>query len=291
MEINKSAEMTTILGNLVIVMVLYKSGLDQSETVASLLKDSNHKFDILLYDNSPLEQYAEKNFEYHNLNITYVHDETNPGLAGAYNYALKYASEENYNWLMLLDQDTVLSNEYLNSLKDLNMDSLPDEIAAIIPKVVSLTGDKVISPLKMKLGGFVKPVNLSSGVVDEPVTGINSGTILNVDYLKSIGGFGTEYTLDMLDHWYFRKIYNDGFKCFLLSATINQNLSVHGVYEENVSPGRYEQMLSAESKFISGQGLLGVGMFKIRLLFRILKQLRFKNKKYLALTLRYLGKF
>ena len=48
--------------------------------------------------------------------IHYVHDPSNGGLASAYNYALARAESEEREWLLLLDQDTSLTAEFISEL-------------------------------------------------------------------------------------------------------------------------------------------------------------------------------
>ena len=48
--------------------------------------------------------------------IHYVHDPSNGGLAPAYNFALEHAESEGREWLLLFDQDTSLTVDFLVEL-------------------------------------------------------------------------------------------------------------------------------------------------------------------------------
>lgn len=270
-----------------IVIVLYKTKLEESNTMISLQECIAQNISILVFDNSPIPQYDRSDFVFNKFNIHYYHDPNNPGLSTAYNYALHLAKEANYNWLMLLDQDTIITKDYINEIQSLNFNELSDKVVAIIPRVVSSIDNKIIAPVKVFVGAVFRPVSLCSGDVTEKISGINSGTMLRISYLNSIGGFSKNYSLDMLDHWYFRKIFNDKKIIYLLKSNIHQNLSIYSGFETHVSFVRYQQMLVAEKLFVSEDGPFSSFIYKFRLIFRVLKQIKYKNKDYFKLTLKH----
>ncbi len=96
------------------VVVIYKLEIAASKTIASLHslgRQPGLEISLLIYDNSPSPQTCEHPIA--NLfPVTYVHDPQNGGLAPAYNRALQMAEANGAEWLLLLDQDTVLSADY-----------------------------------------------------------------------------------------------------------------------------------------------------------------------------------
>ncbi|MDA6068802.1 glycosyltransferase [Flavobacterium sp. AC] len=275
-----------MLDKLFIVLVLYKTSLEESKTIRSLCEVLDYPIDLLVYDNSPTRQYQEEYFQYDKFKVHYRHDKLNLGLSTAYNFALEFAMLANKPWLLLLDQDTTFTREYILQLSGLEIEKLSENVVAIIPKVISLEHNQMISPSKMLIGGICRPINVSAGILDKPISGINSGSILSVSYLKSMEGFDLKYSLDMLDHWYFRKIYRDAKNVTLLNSTIYQDLSILGDFEANVSFERYKQMLTAEMHFISEDGFLSKFVFKVRLLVRVIKQMRYKDSRYYKVTIK-----
>lgn len=104
--------------------------------------------------------------------------------------------------------------------------------------------------------------------------------------MKSIGGFNLSYALDMLDHWYFREIYKQGKYISLLEGVIFQNLSVSDNLEKNMSLNRYKNFVEVELKFFKSDSIKQYCFYKLRLFFRVIKQMRFMNKEYYRLTLK-----
>ncbi|EJL66731.1 glycosyltransferase [Flavobacterium sp. CF136] len=265
--------------DLFLVIVLYKKNLSNSETLRTLGEFLNSPINILVFDNSPDRQYFSDYFIFNKFRVKYFHDGSNPGLSAAYNFAIKEAVFENKRWVLLLDQDTVFTKDYFSEILTLDSLKLHADTVAIIPKVFSLY-DNIISPAKMYLGGLCRPIIIDSGLSNDPITAINSGTIISVAFIKKIGGFSELFPLDMLDHWYFREIYKLKKKVLVLNSIIFQNLSVAGNYQKEVSVVRYRNMLIAEKLFVKQDGVIAYTIFILRLIRRAFKQIRFKNKKY-----------
>ena len=274
-----------VFNDVFVVIVLYKKSLSNAETIITLSEFLTLPVDIFVFDNSPDRQYDEEYFDYKNFKVKYFHDGSNPGISIAYNLAIDEAVKIDKKWILLLDQDTIFTRQFVLEVSSFNFMKLNIDTVAIIPKVVSLENN-IISPAKMYLGGLCMPKKTDSGLAHGALTGINSGTIINVQFIRKIGGFDRSFALDMLDHWYFREIYRLNKKVFVLNSLIYQNLSVAGDFEKEVSVARYYKMLVAEKLFVRQDGTFAYGIFILRLLRRALKQMRFKNKQYFFVSLR-----
>src|SRR5690606_15818190 len=79
----------------------------------SLLK-SDLPTRIYVYDNSPnIDEEAIANPF-----VFYVHDNKNPGVSKAYNEGAKFAKDNGKNWILLLDQDTQLPEDFLRKIEE-----------------------------------------------------------------------------------------------------------------------------------------------------------------------------
>jgi hypothetical protein len=98
----------------------------------SSLPDGQADIRILLYDNTP----GGQDIDALSPDILYKEDFKNGGLATAYNYALQIAEEENYDWLLTLDQDTSLPIDFLCKVCHAATFVAPmPTVAAIVPKM------------------------------------------------------------------------------------------------------------------------------------------------------------
>lgn len=270
--------------NILIVVVLYKINLDNSLTYNSLLKVFNETPDILssvkciMYDNSPsrMYDYTKNKFAYE-----YVHDCENGGLAAAYNYALNAAITNNYDWILLLDQDSILSSDFMKiSIDNLKEKKIDENVVAVVPKVIC--NNRVISPSKDIFGTILN--SKVSGICDFPITAINSGSFIKTSFLKEIGGFNKIFKLDSLDHWLFHIIYSCGKSVFISDTMIEHELSVTD-FNKYMSVERYENILRAEALFLrlykSRKDNL---LYIIRLLARVFKTLITVRNKFICLV-------
>lgn len=274
------------------VIVLYNTKIEDSSTYntlnaslgASVLSGS---IDIAIYDNSPVSQLAATTLP---TNILYFHDVKNGGIARAYNYALDLALQRGCDWLLLLDQDSELPLDFIaNCLSDIRLHHDNFLIAAIVPVVYC--GSKLISPCKVGWGGKLFPMkDHRTRVQPYEITAINSGALVKVAFLDSIGGFSNEFWLDMLDHWLFRIIYSKKMNVAVGNNNILHDLSIQNY--STISLTRYQNIISAESHFsITDRSFWHRTIFRTRLAVRVLKFLFiYKRTDLSSMTLSYVLK-
>ena len=280
--------------NLLIVLVLYNELLEDSKTFKSLILETKPlgaaRYTLLIYDNSLkvrsdlsfLEQYRLY-FEFF-----YISDKSNPGISYAYNTAIDLANKENVSWLLLLDQDTVLSPKYISTF--LETVKTPNEfIVSYVPRIFSKLSKNIISPFRINSIGIMNNIsNEIKGIFKHNAIAINSGAFVNVNFVNSIGGFSKEYPLDMLDFWLFDKIYSKGKYLYILDMDIEHDLSVLN-FENDVSLSRYKSILSSENLFFK-TNVIKMFIYKIRLIKRLLLQSQLNDKSYFKVTLKFLFK-
>ena len=127
------------------VIVLYKSIYNECKTYRTFIQ-KNKDINVYICDNSPCRQNCEDYTV-----VKYDHSSFNLGLSKSYNKACDYAKINNYNWILLLDQDTDFSNV---SIKDYiaKIDLLPYNSFNIVASVnvKSLTDNSYV----FRMGSF-----------------------------------------------------------------------------------------------------------------------------------------
>jgi GT2 family glycosyltransferase len=266
-----------------IVLVVYNRDIDRSETYRSLFESSNNLSNIklIIYDNGRIGQ--ELSFS-DSVNISYLHDASNPGLAAAYNYALSTIVDQN-DWMLLLDQDSKLPTDFISRLIE-TINKIADEsIVAIAPHIVCK--NTFVSPLKVGFGGRLLALpEWYTGASAVELMGINSGMAVRVSFMKQVGGFNQEFWLDYLDHWLCRTIYAKGKKLYVSSSIVNHDLSVSNYNE--VSEERAINILNAELIFYTKyKSKAEQIVYLFRLIARGIKQFMFlKNKSISCFSLK-----
>ncbi len=244
------------------IVVIYNREPAQSQSFSSLLQilkehpEWAKHFSLVLYDNSPQPQTHSFVADFP---IHYVHDASNGGLARAYNYALARAESEEREWLLLLDQDTSLSAEFISELvatsETLHSRS---EVAAIIPKLQ--VNGKIESPstdffdqMRRQFEDLQPAINQDVvGLQQQRLCSYNSGSALRVAALRSIGGFPVEFWLDFLDHAVFHALYSRGYRVYVMRATLPHNSSYSDI--GSLPSWRLHNILLARTLYVKKNG-------------------------------------
>lgn len=278
--------------NILAILVVYNCKSEESKTLNSLLENyaKNPKafrnFKLIIYDNSPIEQKICLSipFEYE-----YVHDHNNKGLAVAYNYALNKAIAAGYGWLLLLDQDSSLPEDFIDNLScDISSPKKDNAVVAVVPKM--RYKNTFFSPSKDLFGGILRPMDMRyKGVCAFKVFAVGSGSAVKVSFLQSIGGFNEFYWLDCLDRWLFFTINNMGGKVYVSDSIIEHELSIMD-YDKFMDEQRYSNILKYEVIFMKSSKTKAENcVYYLRLLKRtIYLFITVNNKRYSLMTLRHL---
>lgn len=266
-----------------IVLVLYGCELSKSISFKSIEKilqsrRSTVDYDLLIYNN-------DKTINISHPTYVVVNSSTNKMLAGAYSFALNRAVETDKQWLLLVDQDTEISENYFNEIEDFLLNNCNDNVVAVVPFLVSHT--RVVSPEITRKYLWYQDTVSKPGIYQGRISGFNSMSLLNVKFLSKIGGFNEDYPLDMLDHWVYSQINKSNKKVYVVNVKINHQLSL--LDKDNYMPlTRYKNFLLAEKRFVKEElTVFHYLSYKLRLIPRIGHQLiRFNNKRYAWQTLK-----
>lgn len=126
-----------------IILIDYNSHEDTIECIQSLQKIKYDNFDIYLIDNaSPIQpSAAQKNFFYKNTN--YIYNKKNTGFTGGNNLAATIAiKESNPQYLLLLNNDTTVEEDFLNHLVEVA--EKDDQIGIVTGKILYYADKKRI---------------------------------------------------------------------------------------------------------------------------------------------------
>lgn len=254
------------------VIVLYNCELKQSKSFASLFDiltanpEPAKYFSLLLYDNSPQPQshMVAADFPIH-----YIHDPSNGGLASAYNAALDRAESEQREWLLLLDQDTSLTTEFILELVETTRNLHGQaEVAAVVPKL--LVNGRIDSPagdffalVRRQFSPPEPPIREDLvGIQQQRLSAYNSGSTLRVSALRSAGGFPAEFWLDFLDHAVFHSLSRSGYRMYVMRAILAHDSSYSDV--ANLPVWRMHNILLGRSLYVQRYGT-----WMDRLLYRV----------------------
>lgn len=279
-----------------IVIVTYKTMLSECvayNTFCQYVHSLTVPYSLLIYNNSP-ENKITCDKEY----VEVVDAVSNDMLAGAYNFALQAAVNKQAQWLLLLDQDTQLSQAYFEKLNDFLTSSFVNQYDVVVPLMRMRT--KHLSPIAFskKTGPFINQFNsvvnhqnFKKCTAKKQYAAFNSASLLSVKQMTSIGGFDTNYPLDMLDHRYYHLLNKVGAKLYVLDVVLSHSLSL--LEKKNtMSKQRYKEYLDKCLMFAKTLGWGAVLCQKIRLSFSVLMNMLVPHKhQYFKASVKNLFRF
>lgn len=207
--------------NILCVVVLYGKRLHESVSYrAARAQAGACGADVAFYvhDNSPE---ADPGFVSAS-GMIYRHCPENKGLSAAYNAAAEYASKNGIRWLLLLDQDTELSDGFLRAYVDA-IGSHPDT-EVFVPQVLLPDGD-FLSPMR-RWKKQRRPLAAGSRYPLGRYAVINSGMCISTRLFLLSGGYNEKVWLDFSDTQFVRRMLRAGTsRFFLLRCACTQNFS------------------------------------------------------------------
>jgi GT2 family glycosyltransferase len=234
------------------VIVLYKRAPEQSQTIQSLIPifggnpGLNDSVRVLLWDNSPVPA-SEVSLPFR---FELRHGGHNVGTSGAYNHAMELAESLSCPWLLLLDQDTQVSEEFLQGMIRYGEQfEQVAEVATVVPFIFS--HGALVSPRRMLRFNRMQQIPVTfCGLCMDKAYAVNSATLLRVAALKEVGGYSDEFWLDLSDVYVFQALHRIG-KHMYVACDLQVEHSIASMdFDKEMSPERYRNFLAAESAYI-----------------------------------------
>ncbi len=204
------------------VVVLYEMSMSRSLTMRSLLQRSDllrdREIRILVIDNTPGVKPEALVLE---SEMQYVSFGENRGMANAYQFAFLAAKVDSFRFLVLLDQDSEITTGFISALDKVVNDCRSSPIGIWCPDVFSC--GRPISPYSLNVIGWP---NFSPRSDADDLYGINSFSVVDMNFIEHIGGFNTFYWLDCLDLWLYDRARQTGWKIGRLGTRVSHDLSL-----------------------------------------------------------------
>lgn len=166
---------------------------------------------IIVVDNS--HDYINT-FTCYQKDIVYIDNKCNLGLSKALNIGIKEAMKTNIDWILLLDQDSILDKNMITKmLSSYDNSKDKDEIAQIVPIVYDNNQNKELPSLiyhKFNLEKIFKTD--TDRYIDFQIT---SGSLLKKSTIKSLGFMHKDFFIDYIDFDYCFRIRKAGYRILL----------------------------------------------------------------------------
>ncbi len=232
-------------------VVLYRAEPDCGESAAlrTLLAERQREpawardVAVVVWDNSPRSRELPVEFD----GVSRA-DTANPGLRAAYEFTLGEAVWRDVPWVLLLDQDTEVTAEYLAEVLRETSAAGPG-VGALLPRLVHRGA--VVSPVHPQRLGPPREFDGTEAMVQ----GFNSGAVLRVAAMQAVGGFDRRFPLDYLDHATFAALQRGGWRVRVLGSRLQHGLSSDTGRAATVGERRRQaSTLQAERRFYWAYG-------------------------------------
>lgn len=222
-----------VIGSVIVLFYPDENGL---RNLLQILMNSENTISIVV-DNTP-EKY-ELNLDKINKNMIYIPLGRNEGIAKAQNIGIKKAASLGCKYVCFFDQDSVISNNYVNDLligyKETS-DFVDFNISTIGPRIFDKTNGreyKSHTHRRKEMGAFFFQRQI-----------ISSGSLIPITVIDEVGLMDESLFIDYVDHEWCWRATAKGYKCGLLKDLymehkIGYSLNI-GSYSIKVSaPTRY----------------------------------------------------
>jgi rhamnosyltransferase len=143
--------------------------------------------------------------------INYRRLEANLGIATALNMAADLAAAEDYQWLLMLDQDSVIDLQTFSNLR------------SALQQFVGLNDVGLLSPVQVSKTRELRQVSKNADGWQETTFAMTSGSILSLGAYKRCGPFRDNFFVDHVDNEYCLRLRRRGFRVIRLPNIVLQH--------------------------------------------------------------------
>ena len=198
------------------LVVIYNKKCIDSKTLNNLLK-YKEKIKIVIYDNST------KDFENEEFckqeKIMYYTKRKNVGLSKAYNYVISQIKYDKEDYIIILDDDTELNDEYFSEVFSKVKNTQADILLPIVK-----SNNQIISPSLIQFGCRVIQLQDLNCIDINKITAINSGMVIKMTVFESTK-YCEKIFLDYVDHYFMKEIREKQYNIKVMDSCIMQNFS------------------------------------------------------------------
>lgn len=148
------------------------------------------------------------------LGVHLILNSSNQGLARAINQGAQWAASQDYRWILMLDQDTTVASDMVETLT---------EVVRREPDIhrLAVVGSNFKDKVTGRLDTHVAQPDDSIGL--ETVTAITSGSLVSLRAFRAIGGLRDDFFIDCVDHEYCLRARAHGYRVMITSRPVMEH--------------------------------------------------------------------
>ena len=199
-----------------IILVNYNGQQYNEACISSILNSNYNNYEIIVVDNASSDDSINILKEKFNNNIKIIMSDKNLGFSGANNLGIKYALDNEFDYVMLLNNDTVIAENMIKVMIEASSNNL-----VVSPKIYYYDNKNVI----WSSGGSINwrkglPIQYGINEIDNNENNkkksIDFATgcciLIPINIIKKVGSMSEEYFLYYEDTDYCVRIIRNGFE-------------------------------------------------------------------------------
>lgn len=216
------------------ILVLYNPNIDELKKVIDSVYGQVDT--VYLIDNSSISNQAA--IEMMNssglLNLIYNPLFKNKGIAKAQNLGIEYAKANGYSHILLLDQDSILTDNIVNKLlsaeKYLSDNCI--KTAAVGPSFLDVKTHELVGAVRTKFLKIEKlKVDQNSHMPVQSDHLIASGSLICMDVINEVGGMREDLFIDWVDIEWGERCNRKGYHSYVCPSAV----MMHSIGDDNIS--------------------------------------------------------
>lgn len=222
-------------GRICAIVVTYNIGERYQKSFDSL-KDQVDK--VIIIDNGSdsstinILRQIQNNFKD---KVDIIFNEKNVGVGKAQNMGIARAIDEGYEWVLLLDHDSLLKENMIHAMKKLYQSlsrEMREKTAIVAPNVMDVNVNLPSKFTTRYLKILFKRQKCSERKYIDALTVIASGSLIKTSVLKKIGLMKEEFFIDFIDAEFSLRVITNEFKIIVVcDAILYHSLGQRKVYK------------------------------------------------------------
>lgn len=198
--------MTPVLGRVCAAVVTYHPDVALPSRIERVARQVDR---VVIVDNTAVDSCSRRlRAVASDLGVHLILNSHNEGIARALNQGARWASEERSDWLLTLDQDSIVAPDIAATL-------MATYLAHEGPDEVAVVGCNFTNPVSKK--AFFGPSGAGGSLGTVVKTVITSGSLVSLQAYWQLGGFRDEFFMDCVDLEYCLRARAAGY-CILMTS-------------------------------------------------------------------------
>ncbi|AKD56048.1 glycosyltransferase [Spirosoma radiotolerans] len=268
--------------DLLVLIVLFKNTIKDSETITSILRQELTKgffsLKVIIWDNSPtpLSDDDMDIMVQNNINFSYIFKAKNEKLSIVYNSIIK---DYNFNFILLLDQDSLFPKNYFDTLS--NIVNLFPNINLFLPIIKNR--NKIVSPgTLMNFKGKHWATEKIGVIKSKNVLCITSGMLIKKDYfIVNNHYFDERLSFYGIDSSFMLKFAQNNRYLYVFSTNFQHNTVLWSNPPVEIMLNRFKQLRSSWPIIFENRPLARIlsSLYSIYVAFKL--ALKYKDIRFL----------